>query len=286
MRGLIRVTVLAATIVATVGLGIGATTAIFAVIDAALLRPLPYQHPEQLVRIYTDTPPYKFRFSVADYQALEAQQTTFTKVAAYADRSMAYSDGDTAERLRGRLVTCDLLRPARHHACPRPQLHRGGGTSGRRRRGSSSATRSGVHRLGEPPRRDRHGGPARWRRLQPGRRTAADARPARARAGLLRRGAVGHRRAARARSSSSPSGGCPTRGRLQCRGVGAPRDQPAHFSALAVVVPGRAGDLGRDGPEDVPRRASSVRSRGSRSPQSRSCGSIACVNASNLFSRA
>jgi putative ABC transport system permease protein len=105
MRGLIRVPVLAATIVATVGLGIGGTTAIFAVMDAALLRPLPYPNPEQLVRIYTDTPPYKFRFSVADYQALEAQQTTFAQVAAYTDRSMAYSDGSTAERLRGRLVT-------------------------------------------------------------------------------------------------------------------------------------------------------------------------------------
>ena len=105
MRGLVRVPVLAATIVATVGLGIGSTTAIFAVMDAALLRPLPYPNPEQLVRIYTDTPPYKFRFSVADYQALEAQQTTFTKVAAYTDRSMAYSDGTNAERLRGRLVT-------------------------------------------------------------------------------------------------------------------------------------------------------------------------------------
>ena len=105
MRGLVRVPVLAATIVATVGLGIGGTTAIFAVMDAALLRPLPYPHPEQLVRIYTDTPPYKFRFSVADYQALDAQQTTFTKVAAYTDRSMAYSDGNNAERLRGRVVT-------------------------------------------------------------------------------------------------------------------------------------------------------------------------------------
>src|SRR5262245_5059290 len=73
-RSLLRAPMLAATIVLTVGLGIGATTVIFAGVYAALLRPLPYKNPDALVRIYTDTPPFKFRFSVADYLALEAQQ--------------------------------------------------------------------------------------------------------------------------------------------------------------------------------------------------------------------
>jgi putative ABC transport system permease protein len=105
IRSLSRVPVLALTIVATVGLGIGATTAIFAVVDAALLRPLPYPAPGNLVRIYTDTPPYKFRFSQADYLALEAQQTTFEQVAGYSERAMAFTDGQVAERLRGKLVS-------------------------------------------------------------------------------------------------------------------------------------------------------------------------------------
>ena len=105
LRGLRRAPVLALTIVASVGLGIGATAAIFAIIDAALLRPLPYPNPSQLVRLYTDSPPYRFRFSVVDYQALAAQQTTFAKVAGYIDRPMTYTDGASAERLRGREVT-------------------------------------------------------------------------------------------------------------------------------------------------------------------------------------
>ena len=37
--------------VLTLALGIGGSTAIFSVIDAAMLRPLPYPHPEQLVNV-------------------------------------------------------------------------------------------------------------------------------------------------------------------------------------------------------------------------------------------
>jgi predicted permease len=105
LRGLLRAPLMAMTIVATVGLGIGATTVIFSAVNAALLRPLPYRDPADLVRIYTDSPPNRFRFSVADYLALQEQQTHFEQIAGYTDRPMDFSDGVVAERLRGRVVS-------------------------------------------------------------------------------------------------------------------------------------------------------------------------------------
>jgi predicted permease len=110
LRALARVPVLTAVIVLTVGIGIGASTAIFAAVDAALLRPLPYADSGRLVWIYTDAPPFKWRFSVADFLALEAQQTHFESVAAYTDRSMAFTTGATAELLNGRVVTASYFR--------------------------------------------------------------------------------------------------------------------------------------------------------------------------------
>ena len=104
-RSLARAPLLALTIVATVGVGIGATVAIFGAVDAAILRPLPYAHPDRLVRIYTDAPPFKFRLSVADYLAFTAQQTRFEQSATYTDRSMTFSDGAVAEMLRTRVVS-------------------------------------------------------------------------------------------------------------------------------------------------------------------------------------
>jgi putative ABC transport system permease protein len=105
LRSLRRVPMLTLTIVLTVGVGIGATAAIFSAVHALLLRPLPYAAPDRLVRIYTDTPPFVFRFSAVDYLALQQQQTTFERIAAYTDRTMSYSRGEVAELIRGRAVS-------------------------------------------------------------------------------------------------------------------------------------------------------------------------------------
>ena len=105
VRSLLRAPVLTLTIIVTVGVGLGATAAIFSAVSAALLRPLPYAQPENLVRIYTDTPPFKFRFSVADYLAFSEQQTRFAHHATFTDRNVSYLGADSAELLRTRVVS-------------------------------------------------------------------------------------------------------------------------------------------------------------------------------------
>ena len=118
LRALGRVPLLAFTLVATIGIGIGATTVMFAAADAAIFRPLPYPDADRLFRIFIDSPPYRWRLSVADYLALEQQQTAFSRVAGFTDRPVAFSDGRTAERVRIRVVSSgyfDVLQIAPLH---------------------------------------------------------------------------------------------------------------------------------------------------------------------------
>ena len=69
----------------TLALGIGANTAIFTVVDAALLRGLPYQSPDRLYHLWERTPQSEFpqrEFSYPDYQDYQQNQV-FTALAAY-----------------------------------------------------------------------------------------------------------------------------------------------------------------------------------------------------------
>jgi putative ABC transport system permease protein len=105
LRSLLRAPTLAATIVLTVGLGLGATAALLTIARTVLLEPLPYANPDSLVLIYTDNPPYWFRFSVVDYRALEADHPAFSEIAGYQNRQVTVSAGGRAERLVSKTVT-------------------------------------------------------------------------------------------------------------------------------------------------------------------------------------
>ena len=105
LRSLARTPALTATILLTVGVGLGATTSMIGVVRAVLVNPLPYASPEQLFWLYTDNPPYRFRFSVVDYRALEADHPAFSAVAAYQTTNVTVTDGGAAERVTAKVVT-------------------------------------------------------------------------------------------------------------------------------------------------------------------------------------
>jgi putative ABC transport system permease protein len=105
VRSLARVPALSATLVLTIGVGLGSTTAMITVVRAVLVKGLPYADADSLVWIYTDTPPYRFRFSVVDYRALEADHPAFSGVAAYQTNEVTVSGEGAAERVTARSVT-------------------------------------------------------------------------------------------------------------------------------------------------------------------------------------
>ena len=78
----------------TLGLGIGANTAIFSIIDAALLRPLPYERPEQLVNISTLHLNGNPMVIAPDFKAWQAQSKVFQGIGAFSLGLMnSYSSG-------------------------------------------------------------------------------------------------------------------------------------------------------------------------------------------------
>jgi len=80
--------------VITLALGIGANTAIFSVANAVIWRPLPYEHPEQLVMVWERSTREKQSIpspnSPAMFLALRENNYVFSDVAAYEDAAIAH----------------------------------------------------------------------------------------------------------------------------------------------------------------------------------------------------
>jgi putative ABC transport system permease protein len=100
--------------VLTLALGIGANTAIFTVVNAALLRPLPFQEPDRLVvllRSYPNVPGGLIPLSPADFLAVRQHQQSFSSVATYQIPSGGFTflGGDRPEQVYGAFVSADFF---------------------------------------------------------------------------------------------------------------------------------------------------------------------------------
>ena len=99
--------------VLTLALGIGANTAIFSVVNAVLLRSLPYQKADELVAIYSTNTreEYKWPISPVTYLNLKNQNSVFSEMATLDNRGWAANltgDGEP-ERLQGYKVSANLF---------------------------------------------------------------------------------------------------------------------------------------------------------------------------------
>ena len=96
----------AGVVVGTLGLGIGGATAVFSVVHAVLLAPLPYEQPGQLVRLYQhdpDKPGTRDVLAGTHFTFLREHATSFDDVAAlahYSETGLDLVTGTHAERLR------------------------------------------------------------------------------------------------------------------------------------------------------------------------------------------
>ncbi len=102
LRGLRRAPAFAAVAIATLALGIGANTAVFTLVDAVVVRPLPYPHPEQLVATSGT--------AIGEYLRLRQLDRSFSDIAGYRETSIGLTGGvGDPERLDAATVTTSLF---------------------------------------------------------------------------------------------------------------------------------------------------------------------------------
>lgn len=89
-------------------LGIGANTAIFSVVYAVLLAPLPYPHPDQLVMVWSQVNGHRNSVSAGDYLDWKRQNTVFQDVMAWTGGNFNLSSSGRPELLRARITSPGL----------------------------------------------------------------------------------------------------------------------------------------------------------------------------------
>jgi len=112
LRGLMKTPGFAAIAIATLALAIGANTSVFSLINALLVRPLPYQQPSKLVLIWERFAAQgldRIPVSPPEYLDLENQFHGCTNIAAFNYETFNLGGGDFPERISGAVVSAALF---------------------------------------------------------------------------------------------------------------------------------------------------------------------------------
>lgn len=111
MRSLARRPGYAATAIMTLAIGIGATTAIYSILQGSILRPLPYPEPERLLRVRDTYVPTggSGSLSIPNFLDLRGEATSFDELAAYVAGSANLATSDEPVRVRALQVTTNFL---------------------------------------------------------------------------------------------------------------------------------------------------------------------------------
>jgi putative ABC transport system permease protein len=106
LRQLGKAPVFTITAVLTLALGIGATTAIYTVVYATLLAPMPYPNPDQLVMVWSKIGQFsKNGVSAGDFLDWQQQNHSFQKLVAFSGTSFNLAGKEAPEMVRGSMVT-------------------------------------------------------------------------------------------------------------------------------------------------------------------------------------
>ncbi len=114
LRWLARNPGFAAVAILTLALGIGTVTTIFSILDAAVLRPLPYRDPDALVKLSIthqegNTPAEPFAWSYPKFESLRRHARSFAAVAAFSSADLNLTGVAEPERLSGEIVSASYF---------------------------------------------------------------------------------------------------------------------------------------------------------------------------------
>ncbi|HEV8432044.1 MAG TPA: ABC transporter permease [Thermoanaerobaculia bacterium] len=111
LRSLLKSPGFTSVAVLTLAIGIGASTSIFSIVGAVLLAPLPYPHPEQIVRVWEQAPDgHRMNIAFPNFDDFRNQNGTFATLAAYELWDVAVSGGSEPVRAQLGVVSDDFFR--------------------------------------------------------------------------------------------------------------------------------------------------------------------------------